>query len=200
MRFLPKLTLTFLIASMAFGLSGCEKSSSVQAANQAYSSDFVTLENTLNARLNDFEVTFENGNLAKLFDFMPPKVLNKILKSSGVSRTELDQQVAVMWAQTLETVEVGAFTLDKEANGILTLSDGRPYQILPTTTSMRLKVNDSEVVSKSETLAFVDSGEWYVVRLDEAAQVKIFRDAYPEFDAVEVMAPIMTMDGVEVKQ
>jgi len=160
--------------------------------------DVANLEASLSGRLIDFEAIFNSGKISKLMDFTPPKVLNGLLSSANVSRAQLDVQVDQIWEMTLQFVEIKGFEIDNDSTDVKFLDNGRPYKILPTSTSMKIKAKGSEVLAKSETLALIENGVWYIVRLDEPAQVKMFRDAYPDFDSVKVMAPVMVMDGKEI--
>lgn len=163
-----------------------------------FPTDVAVMETSLNHRLDEFEKLLDSGELSKVLDFTPPKVLNKILSGANVTRAELDRQMDQMWKQVLVTVEINGFDLDRNSKDIMFLDNGRPYKTLPTSSTMTIKANRSEVVTRSETLAFIENDEWYIVRLDDPAQVKIFRDAYPDFDDIQVMDPIMTMDGEEI--
>jgi hypothetical protein len=49
--------------------------------------------------------------------------------------------------------------------------------------------------AKSETLALLDEGQWYLVRVNDLQQVAILRQVYPEFAAVEFSGG--TMEAVE---
>lgn len=197
-----KLFFTGVVAScLIMGLAACKDANptSSQTAAPKFSTDAASLNRSLNVRIEQFEDIYNSGEIATLFDFTPPEVLSKILSSGNVTRAQLDSQIDQVWKMTMQTVEIGGFDLDKTAREIEFLDNGRPYKILPTSTNMKIKANGSEIISESETLALIEDGEWYIVRLDEAAQIKIFRDAYPDFDGVDVMVPVMTMDGEEVK-
>jgi len=198
---LYKVIIAVFVASClmtGFACAQSASSTSVQSETPSFSTDVTALEATLKVRLDQFETIFVSENISKLSNFTPPKVLNQILSSANVTRAQLDAQVDQVWKMTLQFVEIGEFEIDNTARSVEFLDNGRPYKILPTTTKMKLKANKSEIVSRSETLALVADGEWYIVRLDEPAQVKIFRAEYPDFDNVEVMEPVMLMDGKEV--
>lgn len=188
-------------ACMSTGVVACKEANPDLSLTEEsnFSTDVDALNSSLNLRLNEFEKVINSGQIATVLDFIPQKILNKILSDANVTRSQLNEQMDAMWEQTLQTVEVSGFELDKNANAIIFLSNGRPYKILPTSTKMTIKANGSAIVSKSETLALIERGEWYIVRLDDPAQVKLFRDAYPDFDDVQVMEPLMTMDGEVVK-
>ena len=187
-------------SSLTIGLSACKdvNSNTSQSKSTAFPTNAASLEASLKVRLDEFESIFESGKISKLFDFTPPKVLSSILGGSNVTRDQLDSQIDQVWEMTMQTVEINAFDIDRTARDVEFLTSGRPYKILPTSVAMKIKGNGSEIISKSETLALIEDGKWYIVRLDEPSQVKIFMETYPEFDSVDVMAPVMTMDGEEI--
>jgi predicted methyltransferase len=122
------------------------------------------------------------------------------LKENKVSRDALETQLDALWVQTLETVEIDSMKMDGQFNKIVPLPTGQLYRIIPTEIKMRLKANDSEIVSSSESLAIFEDGDWYFVRLDDANLIKMFHKSYPDFKVVEIMTPTMKIDGQEVAQ
>ena len=200
MRLYKKAITGLVAACLATTAVACKQADPEITKTEALSfpTDVTALESSLSSRLGEFEDTFNSGQISRLLDFTPPKILTKILIDTNVTRVELNAQIDMVWEQTLQVVGIGAFDLDKTIHPVKFLADGRPYKILPTSTVMTVKANDSEVISKSETLALIENGEWYILRLDDPSQIKIFREAYPGFDDVDVMAPVLIVDGEEL--
>lgn len=200
MRFSKKLLSISIASILAAQLTACKDTSPSSAKTEAasFSADAAKLESALKVRLGEFETVLQSDQISKTFDYTPPKLLNKLLSSRGVTREQLNNQIDTVWKQTLNTVEIQGFNLDHVSNPVDFLESGRPYKIIPTSSSMKVKFNGSEILSVSETLAFVEAGEWYFVRLDEPSLVAMFREAYPEFSVVNVMAPVTTMDGKKI--
>lgn len=143
-------------------------------------------------RVAEFKSLMGQNRIQDMIDYMPPKMKLALLEDSGVSETEMKNAMKLVWAQTLQIVKLESFEVDVNVP-VKTLPTGGKYALLPTVTYMSLLSEpDMLVTATSETLALTDGGLWYMVRLDEAPQVQMFKSAYPEYANIDVMKPQMT--------
>lgn len=70
------------------------------------------------------------------------------------------------------------------------LPNGEPYALIPTEVVMDAGGAD-KILAKSQTLALLDGGAWYLLRVNEDQQVTVMRQVYPEFAEVEFPAGSM---------
>jgi sarcosine oxidase gamma subunit len=84
----------------------------------------------------------------------------------------------------LAAVTLEDFGMDMKALKEAELANGDPYALIPTETVMTSEATGTMRV-QSETLALLDEGQWYLVRVNDLQQVAILRQVYPEFSAVE---------------
>ena len=57
-------------------------------------------------------------------------------------------------------------------------SKGKPYVLIPYTTTV--KMHDKSHVGNSHILALKDQGTWYLIRLNNPAQLQLVQEAYPD--------------------
>lgn len=177
-------------------LSGCkQQSASPAVTTQVFPELSPALDQSLDQRLDAFETTFANGEMGDLVDFMPPKILETLLTQSGVSLAEMKKQLDAVWEQTTALVSINNFEITRDQTSVELASSGRPYKILPTQVEMKIHANKTDAVGISETLAFFENGKWYILRLDEVQMVAIFENVYPDLADIEIMKPIMKIDG-----
>ena len=93
----------------------------------------------------------------------------------------------------LAEVKVVSFGMDLAKAEHHELPSGQPYVLIPTETVM--DAGDGKSVAKSHTLALLDGGAWYLLRVSEAEQVTIMRQVYPEFAEVEF--PASSLEATE---
>lgn len=175
------------------GLAACnDVETNEQITTDQFPQSVQDEESKLDARVSEFENAFLNNDMSKIVDFIPPKVLKRILSENNTTTAQLKISMDEMWKATLENVAIEKVKLDRSQNNIEVLENGRPYKVILTTLIMSLKDEPSTLITaKSETLAFFDAGEWYIVRLDEPAQIKMFKDEYPDLAKLNLMAPEM---------
>ena len=188
------------LIAISLGFSACSDSEVSPTPNVNVIEITEEITGSFDQRLSGFLSVLDKGEISRTTDYMPPVVLKSLLKENKVSRDALETQLDALWVQTLETVEIDSMKMDGQFNKIVPLPTGQLYRIIPTEIKMRLKANDSEIVSSSESLAIFEDGDWYFVRLDDANLIKMFHKSYPDFKVVEIMTPTMKIDGQEVAQ
>ncbi len=171
-RILAATALLFALATPAFaqGLS---------AAQQQALSD----------RVESFDAAMKENDMQVVMGVVPPKVLDKIASQSGMS---VDDLLAAMQAQMDEVmgkVEIVSFGMDLENADFVTLPSGMTYAMIPTETVIDLGADaGGKMKATSQTLGLLDDDTWYLVRIDDPAQVAIIKEIYPDFADVEFPA------------
>jgi len=130
-----------------------------------------------------------------LVEYMPPKIFESLLVQSNLSKEDFKKQLDLVWKQTEAILEIKNFKITRDQKSVKLAEGGRPYKVLPTQVDMRFHETGKEAVAVSETLAFFDKGQWYVLRLDEPQMVALLKTAYPDVAEIEIMKPIMKIDG-----
>ena len=140
----------------------------------------------LAATVESYEAAVREGNYARMTQTMPPKVIAAIARRAGASP---DQVVAELIREVQEVLQRGdvkieSFRFDLGRGEHKELSSGAPYVVIPTETILAVR-GGRRVREKSLTLALLDEGQWYLLRMNDARQLQILREAYPEFAGVE---------------
>lgn len=63
----------------------------------------------------------------------------------------------------------------------------RTYLLIPTTVLMEFE-DGRRIRTRNHTLALQDGAEWYLIRVDEAAQADLVRELWPSFVGVDFPA------------
>jgi hypothetical protein len=138
----------------------------------------------ITARVEAFDAAFREGNMAAVFDYMPAKILSNLSTQSGVSEEELKSLMAEQIELAFETVTIDEFGMDMATATWATTPDGsRGYAMIPTFTVMSIE-GAGTMRAEGDTLAFNDDDKWYLVRVDDPAQVQMLTAVYPEFNGV----------------
>jgi len=136
------------------------------------------------ARVADLNRMMAAGDMAGAMDVVPPRLFQTIAARAGVSEAEFRAAMREMIAAQMQSVSLVSYNMDMAAaTPIRTPDDARTYLLIPTMTVM--EVNGQRVKSTTSTLALEDEGEWYLIRVDDANQVALIRELWPEFAAVE---------------
>ncbi len=142
----------------------------------------------LAATVASFDAAMRNGDYARVAQTVPPKFIAAIARRAGGAPP--DQIVAAMiksMQQTLEQgdVKIESFAMDLGAAIYKEHASGTPYVLIPTQTTMAVG-GQGRVRERSHTLAVLDEGQWFLLRVSDAGQLQILREVYPEFTSVEL--------------
>jgi hypothetical protein len=136
------------------------------------------------ARVDAFDAAFKGGDMAAMFDYMPPKVLANLATQSGMSEETLMAAMKEQIDAAFETVTVDDFGMDMaSATWAMTPDGSRGYAMIPTFTVMTVE-GAGKMRAEGDTLSFSDDGKWFLVRVDDPAQVQLLTAVYPEFNGV----------------
>lgn len=154
-------------------------------AGGAYAREFTSSEKDgLKTQVTQFNTAMSSLDFDVIGATIPPKVLSHIAKTAGVSDEQLKLAIGAQMKQALAAVKIVDFSMDLEKAEYRETPDGTPYALLPTVT--RMDASGTKMEASSSTLALMDEGKWYLLRIDSPNQLSILRAVYPAFAAVEV--------------
>ena len=138
----------------------------------------------LAATVASFGAAMREDNFARVTETVPPKVIGAIARRAG---TTPDRIVALM-IKAMQTLQRGdtkivSFGMDLASADHKELASGGPYVLIPTETIVA--AGGQRFRERSHTLALLDEGKWFLLRISNARQIEILREVYPEFARVE---------------
>ena len=139
---------------------------------------------SLTQTANDFEKTISANDYVQLAHGIPPKIWNFVLDKNKMTDAQLVEQIHSTMQRASGTVTISLFKIDVEHATATQLSDGFRYMLIPTDTYLTI-VGTGKVIVHAQTLAFIDCGKWYLVRISEPQQSAILKIVYPSFKDVE---------------
>jgi hypothetical protein len=131
-----------------------------------------------------FDGAMRKLDMKSVLKFMPPKVWNFIRDRAKTTDEQLLESISKVMTKTFETVTLIDFKMDVENSTTQELSDGSLIQFIPTQTKMELD-DHRKLLSTSETLAILEDGKWYLMRVSEQRQQSILIKIYPAFANVK---------------
>ncbi|MDO5640408.1 MAG: hypothetical protein Q4G28_11140 [Neisseria sp.] len=137
-------------------------------------------EQALQTALQDFAAHAQAGRGDAVIDAsMPPALLAHLAdRMGGVTTAQVKQllqrQIDVLMQQT----QVESFRYDMAAAQEKVSANGRPYLLIPYETVFEMR--QTRQTGKSHILALKENGTWYLLRLDQAAQLKLIQETYPD--------------------
>lgn len=137
----------------------------------------------LNARVESFNAAMRGDNHDALFEAMPPKIAAAIAKRFGVDEATLKAQMSAALKASAETAKIESFGMAVDEARFESLPDGMLYARIPSQSV--IAANGAHYEANNETLAVLDGERWYLMRVDEPAQVELLRSVYPVFAEVE---------------
>jgi hypothetical protein len=140
-----------------------------------------------------FDAAMRDRDYETVVKTVPPRIIAHIAKSAGVDADALKVVMIAQIKAALAEVELVSFGMDVAKAEHHELPNGEPYVLIPTETV--IDAGDGKSVTKSHTLALLDGGAWYLLRISEAEQVTIMRQVYPEFAEVEF--PASSLEATE---
>lgn len=147
----------------------------------------------LQAQIERFETALKQGDFSFVGESVPPKVLQHIATKAGVDVATLRSAMQTQMQIALASVKFLDFDMDVDKAAYNEAPDGTPYVLVPSRSLMETK--GQKIEAKTATLALIDDGKWYLVRIDDAQQINIVREVYPSLANVEF--PTGTMAPVE---
>ncbi len=140
---------------------------------------------TLDQTRDRFAAAMQERDYGILVEVIPPKLVNHIAASAGVTEAELHVALTQVLVQTMNDV---TFTkMDMVTEGLEASSlehDGEAYVwgFAPTYIEMIYAGQNFEV--DEYTLVLLEAGVWYLIRTSEAEKIAMLRSIYPFFNDV----------------
>lgn len=135
------------------------------------------------ARIAGFERAFVRGDTTEIINVVPPRVITAIAHRGGVSEKVLRREMAKLTRQATAKVKVVSFGMTLDQARFLTTPSGRPYGLIPTQTIVQTP-SGIKLQSNTNTLTLEDGDKWYLIRIDDAQQIDLMREVYPDFKSV----------------
>jgi hypothetical protein len=143
----------------------------------------------LDKTIADFDAMMREKRYAETIDTVPAKLIDLISKQANITSEQLRAIMREQVAATFKSVEIESFSFDKQKTEVKALPNGTPYGLIPTTTVV--KTQGLRMRSVDQTVALLDGGKWYLVRVSAPQQSQLLKVAYPEFQNVEIAAPVV---------
>ncbi len=138
----------------------------------------------LASTVSEFDAAMRENNFDRIIATVPPKVMNAIAGKAGIDAEKMRSMMSEMMKAMMKDVKIEQFSMDVSKADLKELASGAPYALIPTETVISAG-EMGRVKQKSHTLALLDDGKWYLVRVSELQQLVIVREVYPEFTNVE---------------
>jgi len=135
-------------------------------------------------RIESFDAAMRSNDMSVIMGVVPPQVLEAIATQYGATSDQLVEAAQQQLDAAMQAVTLVSFDMDLEGAEFATLSDGMHYAMIPTETVMDLGASGGKVKATSSTLGLLDGETWYLVRVEDAAQVGILQQVYPAFSGV----------------
>lgn len=139
----------------------------------------------LAATVADFNAAMIEPRYERLVDTIPPRMLAWIAKQGGATVEQIRPAMVELMKTLLASVKIESFSMALDRAEHRELPSGTPYALIPTTTVLDLG-DKGRFEEKSYTVALLDEGKWYLVRVGDAQQLVIMREVYPEFTGIEI--------------
>jgi hypothetical protein len=140
---------------------------------------------SLATTVEGFAAATRAGDYARVAQIVPPKVVSAFARRAGVTPEEVIAVMTKAMEQMFQggNIKIESFRMDLASADHKELADGAPYVLIPTHTSVAL--DGRRFQEQSHTLAILDGGRWYLLRINDAAQLQFLLEAHPEFTSVK---------------
>jgi len=139
-----------------------------------------------------FDAAMRANDMETVLGTLPPKMLTAMAEQFGISVDELKIAAAEQSKLAMESVTLVSFSMDVANAKHDELADGTNYALIATEAVM--DAGSGKIRAVSETLAILDGGQWYLLRVD-AGQLPLLHQVYPGL--VDVQISPGTMEPVE---
>lgn len=160
----------------------------------AHAADITAPELTaLKARITAFDQAVETNDVDAIESVVPPRLIASMAQQFGRDPDDLKADMRDAMARAMSQVTVVSYNMALDQATFNETPQGRAFALIPSRIVM--KVDGTTMQGDNHTLAFADEGAWYLVRIDDANQVRFLVKAYPEFK--DVAFPSGTMAVIE---
>ena len=139
---------------------------------------------SLSQSAQSFEKAIATNDADQIAHGIPPKIWNFLIEKSKITDAQLLEGIKHSIQKSAEIVTIASFKMNVDHAVAKQLADGFRYTLIPTDTVLTIKGAGKKIVH-AQTLAFVDEGKWYLVRISDPVQTAILKLVYPSFADVE---------------
>jgi hypothetical protein len=139
----------------------------------------------LATKVAEFDAAMRAQNYSVVIETIPPRVLAAIAGKLKVTSDVLRKTLLMQIDQVMKAVKIESFGMDLAKAEHKELASGAPYVLIPTRTVIDGGAA-GRVTQSSFTLALIDDGKWYLLRVEDEPQVVMLRESYPDFSKVEL--------------
>jgi hypothetical protein len=137
----------------------------------------------LTAIVVEFEKAITSNDLGGAMKVMPPRVWDYLKKASNLDDAQMMKALTDVMAETYSKVKMESFLMDMSGAIAKELPDGTPYMLIPTETIVSAG-EGGKFAMRSHTLALMDEGKWYLLRISDPQPLVILMKVYPQYKGV----------------
>lgn len=135
------------------------------------------------ANMDGLIAAISAGEFAGTFDTVPPKLLEAMAGQAGMSVDDMRTAGAAAASAMMGMVKIESYEYDMDA-AKFDRTEAREYALIPTSSVM--ETMGQKLKATGDTLAMQDAGQWYLLRVEEPAQIELLRSVYPDMADVEL--------------
>lgn len=146
----------------------------------AHADDVLSVERTaLVETVERFDAAMRANDFPTVIGMVPEKVFAEMARRLKTTPDQLAEIVALQMEDVVTQVTIIEFKIATDDVSFDRTADEIVYAFLPTRTLIEMQ--DTKVETSSYTLALRAEEGWRLVRVDDAAQLKVLRQVYPGF-------------------
>jgi hypothetical protein len=131
----------------------------------------------------DFNTATSNNDFAAVINALPPRIMAAMADQFKLSLEDMRKAATAQSAKVMATITLVSFGMDVTHATYAETADGTPYATIPTETVIAM--GESKIRSSGDTLALLDEGKWYLLRVSEQSQTDLLKKVYPAFADVQ---------------
>ncbi len=133
--------------------------------------------------VTEFRRAFDAEDFETVIDAsVTPRAFAHIVQQTDLTEEALRAQIVGVLASTMAAVTFESYTMDTSAVEVNELENGTLYAFIPT--EMVMENDGSRIRVATGTMALLEDGKWYLVRIDPA-QISSLKQVYPEFSDID---------------
>ncbi len=148
----------------------------------------------LSATVAAFDNAMRTADYDKVIDLsIPPRMFAMLAKKANAPADKLRAFVIQQTRGLMQKAQLESFGMELAKATHRELKNGQPYSLIPTRTVID-GGSRGRIVQTSHTLAHLDGGKWYLLRISDLKQVSMLQETYPEFSGVELPRGTMEIE------
>lgn len=135
--------------------------------------------------VDQFNADFATGNNRAIIEGMHPGILAHFSEMTGMAPSVLKATLISQIDEMMSQVTIISFNMDLTRADYGRTEIGRSYALIPTETVLKMD-GVGEVQSQTTTIAVLDEGVWYLIRVDSPQQLDVLRTVMPDMAGIAV--------------